>query len=76
MARACAVCTKTNTPGVKYKRRGMVRRKGGAGSKIVGKTLRTFLPNLQSVKVNMAGTIKRVLVCTKCMKAGKIARAA
>ena len=76
MARACAVCDKTNTPGVKYKRRGMVRRKGGAGSKIVGKTLRTFLPNLQSVKTKIGGTVMRILVCTKCMKAGKVARTA
>ncbi len=76
MAKECAVCEKTSTSGNKYKRRGMIRRKGGAGSKIVGKTLRTFFPNLQSVKTIIGGTVKRVQVCTKCMKAGKIARAA
>lgn len=76
MAKECAVCEKTSTSGNKYKRRGMIRRKGGAGSKIVGKTLRTFLPNLQSVKAIIGKTVKRVLVCTKCMKAGKISRAA
>jgi large subunit ribosomal protein L28 len=75
MSKACAICEKTSASGNKYKRRGMVRRKGGAGSKIVGKTLRTFLPNLQSVKTLIGGTVKKVLVCTKCMKAGKIARA-
>ncbi len=75
MSKACAICEKTSASGNKYKRRGMVRRKGGAGSKIVGKTLRTFLPNLQSVKTIIGGTVKKVLVCTKCMKAGKIARA-
>ncbi len=75
MAKACAICEKTSASGNKYKRRGMVRRKGGAGSKIVGKTLRTFLPNLQSVKTIIGGTVKKVLVCTKCMKAGKVARA-
>lgn len=75
MSKACAICEKTSASGNKYKRRGMVRRKGGAGSKIVGKTLRTFLPNLQSVKTIIGGTVKKVLVCTKCMKAGKVARA-
>ena len=75
MAKACAICEKTSASGNKYKRRGMVRRKGGAGSKIVGKSLRTFLPNLQSVKTIIGGTVKKVLVCAKCMKAGKIARA-
>jgi len=76
MPKTCAICEKGPASGNKYKRRGMVRRKGGAGSKIVGKTLRTFLPNLQIVKTKVAGTIKRILVCTKCMKAGKVARAA
>ncbi len=75
MAKACAVCDKTSTSGNKYKRRGMVRRKGGAGSKIVGKTLRTFLPNLQSVKTKIDGTIKKILVCAKCLKANKVVRA-
>ena len=62
-------------PGIFYKRRGMVRRKGGAGAKIVGKTLRRFLPNLQRVKVIIQGTTKRILVCAKCIKAGKIVKA-
>lgn len=76
MPRTCVICEKGPSSGNKYKRRGMVRRKGGAGSKIVGKTLRTFLPNLQKVKTKIQGTVKHVLVCTKCLKAGKIARAA
>lgn len=32
-------------------------------------------PNLQSVKVNMNGTVKRIKVCTSCIKAGKVQRA-
>ena len=76
MAKSCAICEKTSASGNKYKRRGMIRRKGGAGSKIVGKTLRTFLPNLQSVKTKIGGTITKILVCTKCLKANKVVRAA
>ena len=75
MARICEVCKKGTTPGVKYKRRGMVKRKGGAGSKIVGKTLRTFRPNLQRIKINLEGTVKRTLVCASCIQAGKITKA-
>lgn len=74
MAKACAVCEKSSGPGNKYKRRGMVRRKGGAGSKIVGKTLRSFLPNLQTVRTKIDGTVKRILVCAKCLKANKVTR--
>lgn len=29
-------------------------------------------PNLQSVKVNMNGTVKTIKVCTSCIKAGKV----
>jgi len=75
MAKCCEICDKGSMPGVKYKRRGQIKRTGGAGSKIVGKTLRRFRPNLQRIKVNLKGTIKRILVCTSCIKAGKIVKA-
>ncbi len=40
------------------------------------KTLRTFKPNLQPVKtVNADGKIERLMVCTSCLKAGKVKRA-
>ena len=29
-------------------------------------------PNLQSVKVNLGGTVKTMKVCTSCIKAGKL----
>ena len=75
MAKTCEICGKGSIPGNKYKRRGMARIKGGAGSKIVGKTLRQFLPNLQRVKTLLNGTVKRIHVCTKCLKAGKVTKA-
>ncbi|VAX37393.1 hypothetical protein MNBD_UNCLBAC01-916 [hydrothermal vent metagenome] len=73
--KTCAICGKGSIPGVKYKRRGQIKRTGGAGSKIVGKTLRRFLPNLQRIKINRQGTIKREQVCTCCIQAGKIVKA-
>lgn len=75
MAKACVICEKSAIPGVKYKRRGQIKRTGGAGSKIVGKTLRRFLPNLQRIKINLEGTVRRVHVCTSCISAGKITKA-
>ncbi|MFP3206042.1 MAG: 50S ribosomal protein L28 [Hydrogenobaculum sp.] len=37
---------------------------------------RVFKPNLQSVKIRMPdGSAKRVMVCTKCLKAGKVLKA-
>lgn len=32
-------------------------------------------PNLQTVKVNDGGTIKRIKVCTSCLRANKVQRA-
>lgn len=32
-------------------------------------------PNLQSVKVKQNGTVKRINVCTSCIRAGKVQRA-
>lgn len=75
MPKICEICEKGPRPGVKYKRRGMIKRKGGAGSKIVGKTLRRFLPNLQRIKINLNGTIKRAQVCTSCIQGAKIIKA-
>ena len=73
--KTCIICDKHQTSGIKYKRRGMVKKKGGAGSKIVGKTLRRVLPNLQRVKIVLAGIVKRSYVCTGCIKSGKIVKA-
>lgn len=38
------------------------------------RTARTFKPNVQSVKANVDGTVKKVNVCTKCLKSGKVTR--
>ena len=35
-------------------------------------TKRRFVPNLQRVRALVDGTPKRVLVCTSCLKAGKV----
>ena len=75
MPKECVVCGKSAIPGVKYKRRGAKKLHGGAGSKITGKTLRRFLPNLQRVKIVHRGTVRRSLVCASCIQAGKITKA-
>jgi large subunit ribosomal protein L28 len=35
-------------------------------------TKRRFVPNLQRVRAQVNGSPKRVLVCTSCLKAGKV----
>ena len=38
-------------------------------------TRRTWGANIQSVKVNEKGTVKRINVCTRCLRSGKVSRA-
>jgi large subunit ribosomal protein L28 len=37
-------------------------------------TRRRWLPNLVSVRTVVQGTAKRLRVCTRCVKAGKVAK--
>ena len=39
------------------------------------RTARTFKPNVQTVRANVNGTTKKVNVCTRCLKSGKVERA-
>jgi large subunit ribosomal protein L28 len=38
-------------------------------------TNRTVYPNVQTVTALVDGSAKRIKVCTKCLKAGKVTRA-
>ncbi len=72
MSRVCAICGKGPSAGRSITRRGMAKKKGGVGRKITGISKRFFLPNLQKVKTIIKGTVKRIYVCTRCLKAGKV----
>lgn len=39
------------------------------------KTRRTWSPNLQRVKAIVNGSPKRIYVCTRCLRSGKVQRA-
>jgi len=38
------------------------------------RTKRRWLPNVQKVRVEVNGQVKRIRVCTKCLKAGKVVK--
>ncbi|MDR1519516.1 MAG: 50S ribosomal protein L28 [Planctomycetota bacterium] len=76
MANECEICGKKTTFGIKYARRGAAKAKGGSGAKISGKTGRAFKPNLQNVRAEVDGRIRRLRVCTDCLSAGKVKKAA
>jgi len=39
------------------------------------RTKRRWNPNIQRVRATVSGSVKRVNVCTGCLKSGKIAKA-
>ena len=76
MLKICAICGKGPQSGRKVVRKGMLKKKGGTGSKIVRSSLRKFLPNLQKLRIKVGGHVKQAYVCAKCIKKGAIVRVA
>ncbi|MFA6432082.1 MAG: 50S ribosomal protein L28 [Candidatus Margulisiibacteriota bacterium] len=62
MSRKCFVCKKKPV-------------KGMTVSHSMHHTIRLFNPNLQKVRIMVKGKAKKELVCTKCLKAGKVQKA-
>lgn len=75
MSRICTLCGKRSRVGGSIARRGLPKKKGGIGLKTTGHTKRIFSPNLQIVNAYISGIVKRIKVCTSCLKAGKVAKA-
>ncbi len=59
MGKKCAICGKSTQFGNKV-------------SHSKRKTRRSFKPNLHLVKAEINGKVKKVYVCSKCLKAGKV----
>jgi len=72
MARVCDYCGKRTRSGGQITRRGLAKSKGGVGLKTTGRSLRKFRPNLQKVRALVDGKPRRVRICTRCLKSGKI----
>lgn len=62
----CAICEKTASHGNKLS----ITR-----SHISKRSPRTWKPNLRSVKAEVDGKVKRISVCAKCLRDGKVKRA-
>jgi len=74
VSRRCEICGKTGTAGRSITRSGSPKYKGGIGLHTGGITKRRFNPNVQKIKIVVDGTVKRVRVCSRCLKAGKVQR--
>lgn len=72
MSRVCEFCGKKTQFGRSISRRGLPIKKGGVGLKTTGITRRTFKPNIQRVRAKINGGVRRVKICTSCLKLGRI----
>ncbi|MCK8823605.1 50S ribosomal protein L28 [Fuchsiella alkaliacetigena] len=75
MAKYCEICGKGANKANRVTRRGKAKKEGGVGRNVTQRAKRVQKPNLQKVKAMIDGTKKRINVCTKCIKAGKVTRA-
>ena len=46
-----------------------------ARSHVSRRASRTFSPNLRSIKADVNGEVKKIHVCAKCLRSGKVKRA-
>lgn len=74
MSKICAICGKKRLSGRRYAYRGAAKKKGGTGRKTTRVTKRRFLPNLQKIRIDLEGKIRRLYVCTSCIQQGRIQR--
>ena len=75
MLKKCAICGKGALTGKVVTRKGLVKSKGGTGSKISRWSKRKFLPNLQKMRILVKGHPKNIYICTKCIKKGGFLKA-
>ncbi len=75
MARRCEICGKGTVAGHNVPRKGLPKKKGGAGQHIGVKTKRVFKPNIIKVKALINGSSKSVKICTRCLRSGKVVKA-
>ena len=74
MPKECYFCRKKVVVANNVARRGLAKAKGGVGRRVTGRTKRTMEPNLQKVRTRIDGRNMRILVCTRCIKSGKVSK--
>ena len=72
MSNVCQICGKRKVVGGSIVRKGLAKKAGGIGMHVVKNNKRTFKPNIQSVRVKTTSGVKKMKVCTACIRSGHI----
>lgn len=73
MSRICVITGKRPVRGRTINRKGQSKVSGGIGMHVTKAVKRWFKPNVQRVRVRLAnGSVKRMWVSVKALKAGKV----
>ena len=76
MSKICVITGKRPVTGSVIHRKGQSKKSGGIGTHVTKSVKRKFRPNLQRIRVRLeSGQVKRVWVCAKAIKAGKVVKA-
>jgi len=76
MSNRCDYSGKGPQTGNTVVRRGKPKKTGGIGLNVTGITKRRWKPNLQTIRIiDENGTVKKIKVCARYIKAGKFTKA-
>jgi large subunit ribosomal protein L28 len=76
MSRICDVCGKGPLNANVVSRRGLAKKKNGAGRKITGITQIWRYPNLSEIRIQVENHTKKIKICAKCLKRGNFKKVA
>lgn len=74
MAQVCDICAKGPIKARKITRRGKSKKSGGIGLNITGIHKRRQMANLRTIRAIVDGRTQRLLVCTRCLRSGKVVK--
>lgn len=72
MSRVCDICGKGPAVGNRIIRHGKPKKEGGIGLHTTSIGKRRFMPNLKKMRIETDGGVKKVKVCTSCLRSGKV----
>lgn len=68
MGRTCEICNRGTQKGQNVPRKGLIKKKGGTGSKVGVRTKRTFKINLVTKYLKIGNVRKKMRICTRCLR--------